>query len=170
MPKGAHLHLHLTAACKLDIVLELARDDISYYSSTANKIKVFPKGEPEEGYVRYADLRDNWSKEGTFDEFIEKRILLNESDISSKHSSTIWSEFQHKFNLTFHLYNYHKFFERILMSVLEDAINEKVYIVEFRHIFGCVFDDDHKELSFKDEIAIFERCIEKAKKIEPLFE
>lgn len=70
-------------------------------------------------------IRSNWTKEGTFDEFIREKILLTTEDIKSKHSSTIWSVFQYKFDLTFELYNYHKFFEKILTHVLEYTIAEK---------------------------------------------
>jgi len=50
MPKGGHLHLHLTAAAHLDFLLDLTKKDIVYYSETHNKIKIFPNGDPEEGY------------------------------------------------------------------------------------------------------------------------
>ena len=169
MPKGAHLHLHLTAACRLDFLMELTKDECIYYNEEKNKLKVFPLGDVEDGYIQTGILREKWDKEGTFDEFIKWKILLNAEDIKSKHSSTIWCNFQHKFNLTFHLYNYSLFFERILFEIMHDSIKEKVYVMEFRHIFGCVFGKDHKELNFKDEIAIFDRCLKKAQDIEPLF-
>ena len=125
MPKGGHLHLHLTAACRLDFLMELTKEDIVYYSHSKNKFKVFPLGEPEEGYIKASIVRDNWDKEGTFDEYTIQKILLNRDDIASKHSSTIWSNFQPKFNLTYQLYNYDKFFERILFEIMKDSIEEK---------------------------------------------
>jgi hypothetical protein len=53
----------------------------------------------------------------------------------------IWKEFQPKFSLTFQLYNYADFFERILHKTCSKYIKEMVTVVEFRHIFGCVFDE-----------------------------
>jgi len=169
MPKGGHLHLHLTASCKIDFLMELSKEDCVYYNEKDNKFKIFVDLEPEEGYIKSSEMRENWNKEGTFDEFIRSKILLNEKDLSSKHSSTIWSNFQWKFDLTFDLYNYEKFMEKIILQVMLDSINEKVFVLEFRHIFGCVFNDKHVVVSLQDEIAMFERCLEKAREVEPSF-
>lgn len=56
------------------------------------------------------------------------------------------------------MYNYKPFFERILYRVTRDFIKELVTVVEYRHIFGCVFDDDGKPISLEEELAIFEEC------------
>ncbi len=45
MPKGGHHHLHLTAACPVDFLIELTREDIVWYSERDNILKVFPKEE-----------------------------------------------------------------------------------------------------------------------------
>jgi adenosine deaminase CECR1 len=133
-------------------------------------MKIIAKGDVEDGYVQCNILRENWPKEETFDEFIKKKILLTEEDISSRNSNIIWENFQHKFTLTFELYNYHEFFREILTHILINSINEKVYIVELKHIFGCLIDDDHNFLDFEHEIKIFLECIEEAKEVEPLLE
>ena len=44
--------------------------------------------------------------------------------------------------LTNHLYNYGSFFKKILMKVTLDYIDEMVTVVEYRHIFGMLFDED----------------------------
>jgi hypothetical protein len=36
MPKGGHHHLHLTAACHIDFLIELTKDDIVWFSERAN--------------------------------------------------------------------------------------------------------------------------------------
>jgi hypothetical protein len=54
----------------------------------------------------------------------------------------IWADFQPKFMLTNHLYNYAAFFKKILHHVTMNYIEEMVTIVEYRHIFGMLFDDD----------------------------
>ncbi|CAI2367042.1 unnamed protein product [Moneuplotes crassus] len=169
MPKGAHLHLHMTAASRIDFLMEIAKEDCVYYNESLNLCKVFVENEPEEGYKKCSEIRENWDKEGTFDDFLQDKILLNEEDVSSKHSNTIWSKFQPKFDVTFDLYNYEKFFERILYQVMIDHIEEKCFILEFRHIFGCIFNDKHEVISLEDELALFNRCIEKVKEVEPSF-
>jgi len=96
--------------------------------------------------------------------------LLTEEDIESKNSNTIWRNFQPKFGLTLELYNYHEFFRQIFIEVLKTSIEEKCYIIELKHIFGCVIDQDRKNISFEKELELIMECIEEGKKIEPLLE
>lgn len=42
-------------------------------------------------------------------------------------------------------------------------------MVEYRHIFGCVFDDDGKPISLEEELAIFEHCQKQLQSRFPLF-
>ena len=46
---------------------------------------------------------------------------------------------------------------------------ELVTVVEYRHIMGCVFDDDGNILSLEEELAIFDDCIKKIQLRFPLF-
>ena len=59
--------------------------------------------------------------------------------------------------LTSDLYNYKPFFEKILYKVSKNFIKELVTVVEYKHIFGMVFDDDHNTIPLKEEIEIFVR-------------
>jgi len=156
MPKGGLLHYHLTASAPLEFLISLTKEDIVYYNIIKNKIVIYPAGEPDEGYVQCNEIRKEWTMEGTFDDFLRQKILLNSKDVSSQDSNQIWKNFQPKFDLTFQLYNYHHFFKRIVMEVLRKSIQEKCYLVEFKHIFGCLIDDNHKMVDLKDEIKIFE--------------
>ena len=38
-------------------------------------------------------------------------------------------------------------------------MNELVTVVEYKHILGCVFDDEGNTISLEEELAIFDRCI-----------
>ena len=58
--------------------------------------------------------------------------------------------------MTLELYNYHTFFEMILYRVAKNLVKEMVTVIEWKHIFGMVFDDDGP-ISLEREIAIFER-------------
>lgn len=66
----------------------------------------------------------------------------------------IWRDFQPKFMLTNQLYNYAVFFERILFKVSKSYIKELVTVVEYRHIFGFLFDEDGP-ISLEREVNIF---------------
>jgi len=49
--------------------------------------------------------------------------------------------------LTLELYNYHEFFEKILFKVCKIFIKQLVFILELRHVFGMMIDDDGKKLT-----------------------
>ena len=71
--------------------------------------------------------------------------------------------------MIFQLYNYHHLFRRVLIEVLTQLINERCYVVEFKHIFGCLSNDSHKMVDLKDELQIFEDWFAQIKEIEPTF-
>lgn len=71
--------------------------------------------------------------------------------------------------LTCDLYNYHEFFEKILYKIFMVAIEETVFVLELRHIFGMLIDDDGNSLSVKDEMKIILRVLEKVQRDYPLF-
>ena len=36
---------------------------------------------------------------------------------------------------------------------------EMVTVVEYRHIMGCLFDDDGNTIPLEEELAIFHKCV-----------
>lgn len=58
--------------------------------------------------------------------------------------------------LTMELYNYADFFERILIKVCQGLIDQIVTVVEWKHIFGMIFDEDGP-ISLERELDIFIR-------------
>ncbi len=38
-------------------------------------------------------------------------------------------------------------------------MKEMVTVVEYRHILGCLFDDDGAKIPLEEELAIFDKCI-----------
>jgi hypothetical protein len=44
-----------------------------------------------------------------------------------------------------------------------------VFVVELRHIFGMVIDDDGKQVGLQEELKIFHRVLDKIKRDYPLF-
>ncbi len=66
----------------------------------------------------------------------------------------IWKDFEPKFSLCYNLYHYQEFFKEILIQVSLDYLKEMVTVVEYRHIFGGVFNDDGV-ISLDAELKIF---------------
>ena len=155
MPKPALHHAHLTACASLDYLIELTYKDCVYYSQIANEFHVSAKGCDKPGYVKVNTLRQYWKNPAEFDNFLKGKMRLKPGP-EDREDNKIWQGFQFKFQLTFQLYNYKPFFERILYRVSRDFIKELVTVVEYRHIFGCLFDDDGKTIPLEEEIAIFE--------------
>jgi len=54
------------------------------------------------------------------------------------------------------LYCYAQFFEMILYRVAKNMVKQCVTVIEWKHIFGGLFNDDGP-VSIRDEIAIFEK-------------
>ena len=160
MPKPAVHHAHLTACADLDFLLSLTYKDCVYYSQKANEFHVSAKGCDKPGFIKVNTLRQYWKHATEFDNYLKAKMLLK-PDAECREDHHIWDGFQYKFQLTFQLYNYKPFFERILYRVTRDFVNELVTVVEYKHIFGCVFDDDGNTIPLAEELAIFQDCIEK---------
>lgn len=70
--------------------------------------------------------------------------------------------------LTFQLVNYIHFFEKILQRVTQRYIDEMIAVVEYRHIFGCLHDEDGP-VSLEREMAIFTKVYAQFRVMHPLF-
>lgn len=70
--------------------------------------------------------------------------------------------------LTNQLYNYADFFEKILLKVSKNYLKEMVTVVEYRHIFGFLFDEDGP-ISLEKEVEIFNRVQQVLQVRFPLF-
>ena len=168
MPKPALHHVHLTACASLDYLVDLTYKDCVYYSQRENSFHVSEKGCNMEGYIKVNTLRQYWKNAAEFDKFLRGKMALRPpSNIKEDHA--IWKDFQHKFAITFKLYNYKPFFERILYTVSRDFVREMCTVIEYRHIFGCVFDDDGNVIPLEEEIQIFKDCEQKIQQRFPLF-
>lgn len=87
-------------------------------------------------------LRQYWKEAVEFDNWlIAKMELRTGPEVKEDHK--VWEGFQYKFMMCNDLYNYAPFFEKVLYRASKNYIKEMVTVVEWRHIFGCVFDDDH---------------------------
>ena len=70
--------------------------------------------------------------------------------------------------MTYELYNYAQFFEMILYRVCKNLVKQCVTVVEWKHIFGMVFDEEGT-ISLERELAIFEKVEKNIKQMFPLF-
>ena len=113
-------------------------------------------------------LRQYWKNATDFDNFLKDKMLCNPGpEVREDHH--VWKGFQFKFQLTFQLYNYKPFFERILYKVTREFMKEMVTVVEYRHILGCLFDDDGNSIPLEEELAIFDNCLKVIQERFPLF-
>lgn len=71
--------------------------------------------------------------------------------------------------LSIDLYNYEEFFEKILFKICKVYIKEMVFVLELRHIFGMVINDDGNPIGVEKELEIFERVLKKIQRDYPLF-
>jgi hypothetical protein len=169
MPKPAIHHLHMTATVSTDFLLELTYDWRVLYSKTDNLFKVSAdENFSQPGYIRVSKLRNYWKDAQEFDDMLKHKMSLRPAH-NHREDHKIWEDFQYKFSLTFELYSYKHFFEKILYRSMKDYIKEQSTIVEIRHIFGCLFNDDGP-VSLEDELKLFEDMQKNIQNFTPLFQ
>jgi len=169
MPKPVLHHIHLTAASNVEFLVKtLCYLDIVYFSEKDEMFKVTKKPEKvPEGYIKVNDLRKFWKSSTEFDKYLENTILLK-AGVETQEHHEIWKYFQPKFMLTYELYNFDDCFERLLEFVCEALVQQNVMVIEWKHIFGMVINDDGP-VSLKQEIDIFHRVSKKMQVRYPLF-
>jgi len=171
MPKGAHHHIHTTAANPINAYLELTYDDKVYYSKRDRLFKVFPKHENVlDGYIQCTKLRDFNVDSKEFDEDIKNEILLRPEQADNLESHDIWKSFQHKFTKVGELGKYVPFFKDLLRKALLSNIKQNIFIVEYRHISGMLFDDDKKQVDFVTELKIIREIVDELQVDTPHFD
>lgn len=131
--------------------------------------KVSKNGVNEPGFVKVNELRQFWTSSTDFDDFMRETILLPNEAIQTQEHHTVWKYFQPKFMMTNDLYNYAEFFEKNLYRAARDMVEQCVTVIEWKHIFGMVFDEDGY-ISLERECAIFERVKKIIKDRFPLFQ
>jgi hypothetical protein len=164
MPKGAHLHLHVSAAIPLDFMINLTYEDNVYYNMDENRLYTFLE-EPTKGYQKCIDIRKNWRKEGTFDEFLRQKIILTAEEIESQESTKIWAIFQNNFSVVSGLFKYSVYFRQGILEICKLALAEGVYIVELRKSTGGLHDVD-----LDGELQLYQSVYYYMKLLDPDFE
>ena len=96
--------------------------------------------------------------------------MLSERQAIEKESHEIWKHFQHKFTKVGELGKYVPFFKKLTKTALERCIAQNVFIVEYRHISGMLFDDDRQPLSFLEELRIIRQVVDDLQKTTPHFQ
>ena len=69
--------------------------------------------------------------------------------------------------MTMELYNYAGFFADNVREIARTLLDQKIYLHEYRHVPGGVFDDEGKTLSVKDEMKVFVDIFAEIKKKYP---
>ena len=54
---------------------------------------------------------------------------------------------------------YKEFFKQILHEILKKCAKQNIFIVELRHIFGMLFDDDRNPVDLEEELRIIEEQV-----------
>jgi adenosine deaminase CECR1 len=170
MPKGGHMHIHIEASVAMDTFMNFTNEDFVYYNMDKNELLAAPNGVTQPGFITCNQLRKEWKKDGSFDEYLVSKLLLSPEDIKSRESHEIWKGFQHKFVLNDAIIHYYKFYRAGLLAYYEQAISEGVSIIELRHTSGILFDENHNFLSYSQEFNLYKSVIDEIKQKNPDFE
>ena len=122
------------------------------------------------GYVQCIKMREFHSDPDEFDQYLKDQILLMPHQANDLESHDIWKFFQHKFTKVGELGKYVPFFKKLTKLALKSCIDQNVFIVEYRHISGMLFDDDKKPIPFLEELKIIREIIDDLQKDTPHFD
>ena len=154
MPKGGLHHVHTTAAPHVDLYIEMTYNPVTYYNEREGLFKVFPDHEKEDGYEPCNKLREWFSSPEEYDERLRQQILLTREEQNGLESHDIWGYFQHKFARVGGLGKYAPFFRMLLKSSIEATVAQNIFIVEFRHTTGSLFDEQKTKLTLLQELEL----------------
>jgi hypothetical protein len=91
---------------------------------------------------------------------MKDQILLQPGQANDLESHDIWKFFQHKFTKVGELGKFTPFFKQITKTALERCIQQNVFIVEYRHISGMLFDDNKDPVPFMEELKIIREIVD----------
>ena len=173
------------------VVVKFTTNNFVYYNMEKNLLKTAPNELDIAGYEKCNKLRREWTGPGTFDEYLENKLLLQPSEIDPRESRHIWDNFQYKFMLIDGVIHYHEFYKTALKTIARNAIKDGVRILEIRHASGIIFNDnwgknyqetidntsgiacisaDPEYLSLSEEFDLYQQVIQEVKSEEPNFE
>lgn len=101
---------------------------------------------------------------------MKDQILLGPKQANDLESHDIWKFFQHKFTKVGELGKFIPFFKEITKTALERCIQQNVFVVEYRHISGMLFDDNKDPVPFIQELRIIREIVDELQKITPHFD
>ncbi len=58
---------------------------------------------------------------------------------------------------------YKEFFKLLLEEILVKCAKQKLYVVELRHIFGLLFDEDRQPVQLEEELKIIQSVLDKVR-------
>jgi len=169
MPKGGILHLHLTASVGVDYLVDvISYGDHLWINNAKNLIRYSQT--PLEDFQLLKSHRASLSDVAHFDRELKEKLILTEKDLHTKESSVIWCNFQYRFIMANDLYNYRDFFKKCFYQSMKIFAEQNLLIVEYRHIFGMLFDENNTFLTIEEEVAVIQEVYHQFRAEHPLFE
>lgn len=77
----------------------------------------------EPGFIRVNDMRKFWESADKFDEYLYEMISLDAETINSQEHTQIFQKFRKKFIMLAPLFNYERFYRKIMYRACKDMID-----------------------------------------------
>jgi adenosine deaminase CECR1 len=148
MPKGAHLHIHISGVADARWMINMAMNstykdwlwvrialDDEEFEEDYNLVHVSPEN-PDP--TVYSSLLHG-DHGHTVEELVD-RMALQEALISEDQDHQIWRRFQRCFNELQQLFRFKPFYINVINRILSDSVDEHVQYIEYRHEPGKVFE------------------------------
>jgi adenosine deaminase CECR1 len=169
MPKGSHHHCHLDSQMHWEFLVKKTYEQPNVYlQESTQTIKIFSNKDADtSGWSKIDELRkkagDNVKE---FDASLQQYFTLMDSE---RHSDKLWAHFERKIFNRLEILKYARHWEDAVYSSFVDSINEGATNFQARFFINSLLDDEDKPVNVDDEMQIYERCIAKAKKLDPDF-
>lgn len=166
MPKGACLHLHLTASVSADFVLNniLQRKNLHACQQQNGKLQLRFLENNASAYCKPLEVP---KKDRFFKSFLKRHFTLEAN--SSANVEQVWDSFKSVFSTLYYMLSYRPVFEDYIHEALHQLYLDNVFYAEFRATIMPVYELNGTVYSTVEVVGIMRSVIEKFKAEHPGF-
>ena len=165
MPKGSLHHTHIICHPKADRYVSLVQKYPIYMNQETKQINLFYGLPPDEKWVKLADLRAKSDNIEQFDQKLRESFYMTESDRLGE----TFSNFNFKIMNRVSIDKYRELAQDLIHNSCIDAIDDGIMNLQIKDFIGMILHEDGKPITLEEQIEIYTKSIENAKKIDPHF-
>lgn len=171
MPKGACLHIHLTASAPLEFVLNITNRKNLYGCDRGGRFQLrFFKDDSRANFFNCKPL-DVLNHTASFDKFLLRQVsvLVDNPEIEYERIEKVWARFKSAFSTLYYMISYRPVLEDYIYEALNQLYLDNVFYVEFRGTNLPMYELNETIYSPVEFIKVVHATVEKFKQDHPGF-